>query len=249
MTIIDDVLLVDPLLPNTKLEQEALSTTVSSLRPPVLSFQPNLTCLCIYTSHRMLPLSSRYISHRYKFYHRFSLIAMAGYGMPSSSRSNASVVSSLISRYNNPELVEALAGLAIDTEQRDAIAVFVQATRQSVDVAIEALQDCGWDLLEAISQFGDDDERDDTLRDSIPRNNTEQDEEYDDIEPIRPQTRWRYQEPSPEPRRRSRESTPSNMFLLKALEQATAKSGKDHPRSYRSVVVDPIAIDYAPLGL
>ena len=174
---------------------------------------------------------------------------MAGYGMPSSNRSSGSVASSFTSRYNNPQLVEALSRLAINTEQRDAIAASVQATKQSIDVAIVTLQDCEWDLLEAISQFGDDEERDDTPRDHISRDSTEQDEEDDGVEPIRPQTHWRYKEPSPEPRRKSRERTPSNTFLLKALEQATAKSGQDHPRSFRSVVTDPVAIDYAPLGL
>ena len=174
---------------------------------------------------------------------------MAGYGKPSSSRSSGSVASSFTSRYNNPQLVEALSRLAINTEQRDAIAAFVQATKQSIDVAIVTLQDCEWDLLEAISQFGDDEERDDTPRDHVSRDSTERDEEDDGIEPIRPQTRRRYEAPPPEPRRKSRERTPSNTFLLKALDRATAKSGQDHPRSFRAVVIDPIAIDYAPLGL
>jgi hypothetical protein len=225
----------------------------------------------------MLPASKRYISHHYSFiYHRFSLISMAGYGMPSSSRSSGSVASSFTSRYNDPALVEALSRLAINTEQRDAIAAFVQATKQSIDVAIVTLQECNWDLLEAISQLGDDYEYNDAPRDRILRDSPDYDEEDDGIEPIRRQARWRAKAPSPEPRRKSRESTPStesrrksrestpstesrrrksrestpsNIFLLKALEQATAKSGKDHPRSFRSVVIDPIAIDYAPLGL
>lgn len=186
----------------------------------------------------MLLVPRRYISHR------FNLITTEEYDMPSSSRSNGSVTSSFTSRYNNPELVEDLAGLVINTEQRDAIVAFVQATNQSVDVAIETLQECGWDFLKAIPQSGGDDERDD-----IPHDSTEQEEEDDGIEPIRPQARWRYQELSPEPRRRSRESTPSNIFLLKALERATAKSRKDHPRSYKFVVAGPIAVGYAPLGL
>jgi hypothetical protein len=188
---------------------------------------------------------------------------MAGYGMPSSSRSSGSVASSFTSRYNDPALVEALSRLAINTEQRDAIAAFVQATKQSIDVAIVTLQECNWDLLEAISQFGDDYEYNDTPREHISRDSPDYDEDDDGVEPIRPQARWRAKAPSPEPRRKSRESTastesrrrksrestPSNIFLLKALEQATAKSGKDHLRNFRSVVIDPIAIDYAPLGL
>ena len=224
--------------------------------------------------------------------HRLSLIAMAEHGSPSSSRrsSSGSVASSFTSRYNNPELVEALSGLAIDTEQRDAIAAFVRATRQPVEVAIETLQDCGWNLLEAIGQFVFEDERDlDNPREYSTRDGTrdssEQDEEDDGVEPIRPRIRWRQEEPSPEPRgsieqneedeqdeeddgiepirpqihRRNREPSPeprrrfsagapSDEFLIRALERATARNGLEHPRSVRAVVEDPVAVEYAPLS-
>ena len=86
-------------------------------------------------------------------------------------------------------------------------------------------------------------------RGSIEQNEEdEQDEEDDGIEPIRPQIHRRNREPSPEPRRRFSAGAPSDEFLIRALERATARNGIEHPRSVGALVLDPIAVEYAPLS-
>lgn len=77
------------------------------------------------------------------------------------------------------ELTEALLNLAIDTEQSVAVSYFIQATKQPVSVAIETLEACQWDLVEAVSRFGE----------YVERNQEELDESSAPaIEPLRPRS-------------------------------------------------------------
>mgnify|MGYP004499009949 CR=1 FL=1 len=131
-------------------------------------------------------------------------------------------------RNDNGKIATYMASL--NTEQRNAISDFIQATKEPVSVAIQALQECQWDLLEAISRFGEDDEQEDedNLDPSAPV-----------IEPMRIPSL-----PGTSPRKRSHAvNTPYLRF--EALHNTTDRNGKDNPRSPKSVVFDPITLDYS----
>ncbi|KAJ4375463.1 hypothetical protein N0V86_006994 [Didymella sp. IMI 355093] len=48
----------------------------------------------------------------------------------------------------------------LNAEQRESISQFIQATKEPTSVAIQTLKECDWDLLEAISRFGGDEDDD-----------------------------------------------------------------------------------------
>lgn len=154
---------------------------------------------------------------------------MAEHGLPSSSKSDNSA-DPASPQAGSSDITTVLADLSIDAEQRNAISDFVQATKESVSVAIDTLQDCQWDLLEAISRFGEDVEQED-------------EEGHDSstpvIQPIRSQST---------PRVREQPSTPSDHFRINALVRATQINGREHPRSFRSALTEPIAIERPPLA-
>ncbi|KAF3002426.1 hypothetical protein E8E13_003823 [Curvularia kusanoi] len=132
------------------------------------------------------------------------------------------------------ELTEALLDLAIDTEQSVAVSYFIQATKQPVSVAIETLEACQWDLVEAVSRFGED----------VEQNQEELDELATPvIESMHP----RSSSPSSTRRARRGSSLSSDLYHRDALSRATSRSRGDHPRSFRSLAEDPIALEHTPL--
>lgn len=76
--------------------------------------------------------------------------------MSSSSRGSkhATLDASSPQRFGT-KLTEPLAYLAIDTKQCAAVSYFIQATKQPVSVAVQTLGACQWDLIEAVSRFGE----------------------------------------------------------------------------------------------
>ncbi|KAJ4988155.1 hypothetical protein SVAN01_06407 [Stagonosporopsis vannaccii] len=117
----------------------------------------------------------------------------------------------------------------LSTEQRDTISDFIEATKEPVSVAIRTLQETEWDLLDAISQFGDDaEEDDDTVEPVAPV-----------IESIRPRS-------IPDPGQRSRTTDKASLRFL-ALHNSTRKNGIEFPRSQKSVLLNPISINHSLL--
>ncbi|KAF2627681.1 hypothetical protein BU25DRAFT_58116 [Macroventuria anomochaeta] len=126
---------------------------------------------------------------------------------------------------------------SLDTEQRNAISEFIQATKEPVSVAIQTLQGCQWDLLEAVGRFGEDDEQEveGNLHLSAPA-----------IEPIR-NSRTRESFSRRGPKRVPTRDTyilDSRSWRRAALYNSTSKNGKKNPQSPKSVIFDPVTLDY-----
>src|SRR5690242_5020901 len=119
---------------------------------------------------------------------------------------------------------------SLSTEQRDTISEFVEATKEAVSVAIRTLQETNWDLLDAISQFGDDAEEEDShiIESTAPL-----------IEPIRPRR-------MPALDRRFRATDQASLRFV-ALYNTTKLNGIEFPRSQKSVLLDPISLSYSLL--
>lgn len=132
----------------------------------------------------------------------------------------------------NMEITDYVASL--DTAKRNAIHDFIEATKESVSVAIEALQQYQWDLLEAVGQFGDDDPKED--KDEI-------DASVPIVEPLRTRSSPEAVQSKPHQRKSSRSTYTIDTESLRhaVLFKVTRQNGKEHPRSPRSVIFDPIA--------
>lgn len=121
---------------------------------------------------------------------------------------------------------------ALTIEQRDAVSDFIQATREPVSIAIEALKESGWDLLDAVSRFGEDPEEEDE---------SDVDPTAPIIEPIRTYQRKPRVVRNPPPLK----SLP--LALRQALQNATFKNGIENPRSQKSVLLDQVSLQYSQL--
>lgn len=143
-------------------------------------------------------------------------------------------------------LADQIADLAINAEQRTAISEFIEATKEPIIVAIETLQECQWDILEAISRFGEDAEEE--VVDTDPAAPI--------IEPIRSRSPSRSRNPSEDiehirsrsPSRSRKSIEDSDFHLRNALHRATIKQGHNHPLCFHSALVKPIAIEYSSTG-
>lgn len=129
---------------------------------------------------------------------------------------------------DNSNIATYMARLSV--EQRDTISEFIEATKEPVSVAIRTLLETEWDLLDTISRFGDDTEQDDkdTTDPTAPV-----------IESIRPRS-------TPGPTRRSHATDKATLRFL-ALLNATNQNGIEFPRSQKSVLLDPLSLDYSLL--
>lgn len=134
---------------------------------------------------------------------------------------------------DSSEIATQIAGLAINAEQQHAISDFIQATQEPVSVAVETLEDCHWDLLEAISRFGEDTEEGDLG-----------DGDVDEGEDSGPPIIERIRSQSP-PRSRRRARAASGCFHRDALHRATFEKGYGHPRCFQSALVDPVRIEHS----
>lgn len=144
------------------------------------------------------------------------------------SESQSASVEPIPSSIDTSDIATYMASLSM--AQRDTISEFVEATKEPVSVAIRTLQETNWDLLDAISQFGDDaEEEDHIIIDSTAPV----------IEPIRPRR-------IPAPDRRFRATDQASLRFV-ALYNTTKVNGIEFPRSQKSVLLDPISLSYSLL--
>ncbi|KAJ8106143.1 hypothetical protein OPT61_g9736 [Boeremia exigua] len=129
---------------------------------------------------------------------------------------------------NSPEITNYMASLTL--EQREMVSEFIQATKEPVSIAVQALQDSEWDLLDAVSRFGEDveQENEDDLDSSTPA-----------ITPIRSRN-------GPVPPPRSRAIDKPHLYL-QALFNTTKNNGKDYPKSLRAIFFEPISLSHSPV--
>lgn len=125
---------------------------------------------------------------------------------------------------NNPaDLLDTL-----NLGKRNAVTEYVRVTKESTDFAIQALEKYEWDLLEAIGRFFDEG--------SHEQDRINVDMLTPAIEPIRTSKRVN--------KRRFKANKPTLRHTI--LNRATLQNGMESPRNPRAVILDPIALEYAP---
>jgi hypothetical protein len=132
---------------------------------------------------------------------------------------------------------------ALNAEQRESINQFIQATKEPTSVAIQTLKECDWDLLEAISRFGGDEDDDGDAQDH-PEKETyappvalKGSRHGSDVrEWVR---EWMFKEGQ-----RKREAF--DLFRRVTLQRLTLDNGQDWPQCPRNVAYEPITLQYLP---
>lgn len=128
----------------------------------------------------------------------------------------------------------------LSTEQHGMISDFIQATKEPISVAIQTLKECEWDLVRAVSRFGDDEDDDDDTEDW----------EKDTLAPSAPlDVPRRSTNPSMTPHQSVKESRfrkISGSLRREALLNLTMTNGKDWPKSAKTVAHEVITVQHSP---
>lgn len=110
-------------------------------------------------------------------------------------------------------------------KQCTAVSNFVQATKEPTSIAVQTLRDCHWDLLEAIGRYGESDGN--------------QKGHHTDTSPAITEL---VRKPLPPKRHRCDGSQRESPFWLPhAIRNLVHRQAREHPRSPRALMFDPIA--------
>lgn len=134
-------------------------------------------------------------------------------------------VSRTIAYQNDPlddEQILASPYASLDVAKRETVTEFAEVTKENVNTAIQILEGCDWDLLEAVGQFFGEDQEDNE-DDPIPT-----------IEPIR----------TSKPREVRPVKAHETTLRKLALNRTTTMNGKESPRNTRAAILDPIELEY-----
>ncbi|KAF1924783.1 uncharacterized protein M421DRAFT_270762 [Didymella exigua CBS 183.55] len=128
---------------------------------------------------------------------------------------------------------------SLNTEQRNSIIQFIQATKEPTSVAIQTLIECEWDLIEAVSRFGDD-----------------YDDAQEDFEKeiVTPPTRFsgsehssrNVQTPPRQPKKDKRKSRSPVPLRRDLLHKLAFQNGQDWPQNPRNAAYEAIILQYSP---
>lgn len=123
---------------------------------------------------------------------------------------------------------------SLNTEQRNTISEFIQATKEPVSVAIHTLQECDWDLIEAVARFGENDAQEEWERETVA--------------PSAPLAEPRGSSEARTPPRRMKQKRfpPEDNLRPWVLDKLARSNGQDWPQNPKNIVYEAITLQYSP---